>query len=83
MRDRLVDERGAHVARLEQLRAHRDLAALRGTLGHVEDCGRQLAAARDLVVQVVAPVDLHHVEGDQLGIPGAQLQGRLDDQRVS
>ena len=71
-RDGLVDERGADVPGLEQLRAHLHPGSFRGPLGHVQHGRGQLTAARDLVVQVMAPIDLHDVQRDQLGVPGAR-----------
>ena len=64
---------------------HRSIAtvSLSGTLRHVEHGGRQFTTARDLLVKIVAPIDLHHVEGDQLGVAGAELECRLDHQGVS
>ena len=80
--DRLVHQGGPDIASLEQLRAHLHAHPFRGALGTVQDRRGQLAAARDLVVEVMTPIDLDHVKGDQVGVPGAQLEGQLDDQRV-
>ena len=82
-RDRLVDESGPDVTRLEQLRTHRDVGLLGRTLGEVEHPRRLLAAGPHVVIQVVLPVDLDDMDGDELGAaPLCQLATEADDERV-
>ena len=62
-RDGLVHERGAHVARLEQLGLELDALPLGHDLGAVEDARARLALPSERIVETVAPVDLDDVDG--------------------
>ncbi len=82
-RDGLVDERGAHIPGLEQLGPDPELGPFGRRLGAIEDRRRELPAARDLLVEVVTPVHLDHVQGDELRLVLAcELDGELQHERI-
>ena len=82
--DRLVDDGGADVARLEQDRLERHLVVLGDRLGHVEDALDLLGSAGDVGVERQRPVDLDDVDGDELGLGVAGLVGdEADDPGVA
>ena len=66
--DRLVDDGGPDVARLEQDRLERHLVVLGDLFGAVEDALDLLGSAGDVGVERQRPVDLDDVDGDQLGL---------------
>ena len=66
--DRLVDDGGADVTRLEQDRLEGHLRLLGDRLGGVEHALDLLGATGDVGVERQRPVDLDDVDGDQLGL---------------